>query len=604
MKGISAMEWLSKLRLRWQIMVMYGILAVITVVIGGYNAGNAIGFTNSSDHIFTQNFQSLQLLTDLSTTYQQMRGDLMLMLLSRSQEEITKYAKKSVERQADMERAIDQIVQLADTDQKDLVKGLEEKKKAFKMYRERLELVSYLGDLNEAKTILFGEFDDLRNQMQNDILKIVESTRKSAEAEIEDSRQLARITVLSTIIGPILGVILAIVVGFFVSRSITQPLQQLNHSIDNADLNTVFASSRKDEVGDLMRSFDRFVATIKETLRRVVETASVVASATAEISSSTEQMASGAQQQSNQAADVSSAVEEMTKTIFENSKNAVSTAETAEVARQTAQMGGEVVTKSIAGLKRVALVVKKSADAVRELGKSSNQIGEIVSLIDEIADQTNLLALNAAIEAARAGEHGRGFAVVADEVRKLAERTTKATKEISATIKTIQGDTNDAVTTMEQGTTVAHEAEQFADEASSSLKEIVDISQRVGDMVAQIASSNEQQARSSEEIARNVEGISSVTHETATGIQEIARTAEDLNVLTRRLQELTSQFKFSTGQEAANPGLKTDSVVQSGNAAAKKERILEDLKAKSRLSVREDGNLIDEHKKDGHRPAF
>ena len=596
------MKWLSNLKLHWQIMAMYGILAIITVCIGGYNAGNAIGFTNSSDRIFTSNFQSLQLLTDLSTTFQQMRGDLMLMLLSRSQEEITKYAKKSVGRQAEMEKAIDQIVKLANTDQKDLVKGLEERKKSFKSYRERLELLSYLGQLSEAKTVLFGELDGLNNQMQNDVVKIVESTRKSAERDIVDNRQLARITVFSTIAGPILGVILAIIIGLFVGRSITQPLHQLNQSIDNADLNTVFASNRKDEVGDLMRSFDRFVSTIKETLHQVVVTASAVASATSEILSSTEQMAAGAHEQSTQAADVSTAVEQMTKTIFENSKSATTTADNAKTAGQTAQLGGDVVAKSITGLKHVALVVKDSVEAVRNLGKSSEQIGKIVSVIDSIADQTNLLALNAAIEAARAGEHGRGFTVVADEVRKLAERTTDSTKEIANMIKKIQGDTIDAVSIMEQGTKVVGEAEKFADEASSSLREIVDFSKKVGEMVAQIATSNEQQASTSEQIAKSVESISSVTHETATGIQQIARTTEDLNKLTEKLQMLMDQFKLSVDHEGSGTAYKSGSIAQQFTLPARQQKVLEKPRqnSKVRLYVHENGNLIEEARKNNH----
>jgi methyl-accepting chemotaxis protein len=584
-------------------MVMYGILAVITVLIGGYNAGNAIGFTNSSERIFTSNIKSLQLLTDLSTTFQQMRGDLMLMLLSRSQEEITTYAKKSVEHQTGMEKAIDLIVRLAKTDQKNLVNGLEEKKKSFKTYREQLELLSYLGQMDEAKKVLFGEFDNLRNQMQDDIVKIVESTRNSAEADIGDNRRLAQITVFSTIVGPILGVIIAIIIGIFVSRSITQPLHQLNQSIDNADLNTVFASERKDEVGDLMRSFDQFVVTIKETLQRVVETASAVASAATQISSSTEQMAAGAQEQSTQASDVSSAVELMTKTIFENSKNAGSTAETAKAARQTAQQGGDVVAKSITGLKHVALVVKESADAVRELGKSSSQIGQVVQFIDNIADQTNLLALNAAIEAARAGEHGRGFAVVADEVRMLAERTTKATKEIAGMIKKIQDDTKSAVSSMEQGTKVVSEAEKFADEASGSLREIVDITLKVGDLVAQIAASGDQQASSSEEIAKSVESISGVTQETAAGIQQIAHNADDLSMLTGKLQEMMSQFKFSVENDMSGHRQKGSSPAQPYATPTRTQKVPEKQRQepKARLFVRENGRLIEDARKGVHR---
>ena len=173
------------------------------------------------------------------------------------------------------------------------------------------------------------------------------------------------------------------------------------------------------------------------------------------------------------------------------------------------KQGGKVVGETIEGMKRIADVVNKSAETVKELGKSSDQIGEIIGVIDDIADQTNLLALNAAIEAARAGEQGRGFAVVADEVRKLAERTTKATKEIAGMIKKIQSDTTGAVQSMEAGHEGGRARDRLADKAGTSLTEIVGVSQKVTDMVTQIAAASEEQSSASEQISKNVEAISS-----------------------------------------------------------------------------------------------
>jgi methyl-accepting chemotaxis protein len=214
-----------------------------------------------------------------------------------------------------------------------------------------------------------------------------------------------------------------------------------------------------------------------------------------------------------------------------------------------------VVERTVDGMKRIAEVVRQSALTVQELGKSSDQIGEIIGVIDDIADQTNLLALNAAIEAARAGEHGRGFAVVADEVRKLAERTTKATKEIAGMIRKIQTDTQGAVLSMNQGTQEVEKGITSADQAGAALSEIVKISQQVTDMVLQIASASEQQSDASGQISQNVEVIASVTHETATGVQQVARAAEDLNKLTEILQGLVSGFHLDLhAGGAAVPG--------------------------------------------------
>ena len=211
---------------------------------------------------------------------------------------------------------------------------------------------------------------------------------------------------------------------------------------------------------------------------------------------------------------------------------------------------------------------------MRELGKSSDQIGEIISVIDDIADQTNLLALNAAIEAARAGDQGRGFAVVADEVRKLAERTTKATKEIAGMIKKIQADTTGAVRSMEEGTTEVERGIKLADRAGTSLQEIVGVSQKLTDMVTQIAAAGEEQSSASEQISKNVEGISKVTGETAQGTQQIARAAEDLNRLTENLQQLVAAFKVR-GEEGhrdadrtAHEGMSTVAVKNNGTLVA------------------------------------
>ncbi len=329
-----------------------------------------------------------------------------------------------------------------------------------------------------------------------------------------------------------------------VIRPIEDGAQALRRMAEG-DLTVRVAGNYQGDHRKIVESINTVAGSLEEAMRGVSEAVHATASASSQISSSTEEMAAGAHEQMSQANEVAASVEEMTRTIGETSRNARHTSETAEKAKETAEQGAHVVEESVAGMKRIADAVHTSAEIVKALGNSSTQIGEIIEVIDDIADQTNLLALNAAIEAARAGEQGRGFAVVADEVRQLAERTSKATNEIARMITTIQADTKEAVSSMTNATVRAKEGITLADQAGDSLKNIVTMIQGLTALMSDIASASAQQSSVSEQISKNVEAISSVTQQSATGTQQIARAAEDLNRLTERLQQEVARFTLS-----------------------------------------------------------
>jgi methyl-accepting chemotaxis protein len=336
----------------------------------------------------------------------------------------------------------------------------------------------------------------------------------------------------------------------YLSQSIDQILNEMNKFAEG-DLTVHISSDKDDEIGKLFNGFNRAVDNIKKMILQVTQAVQSTAASSSQISSSSEEMAAGAQEQSAQTTEVAGAEEQRTKTILETTKNSSIAAEAARNSGEIAKGGGKVVIETIEGMNRIAEVVSKSATMVQALGKSSDQIGEIVQVIDDIADQTNLLALNAAIEAARAGEQGRGFAVVADEVRKLAERTTKATKEIATMIKQIQKDTGSAVESMVEGQDEVEKGKKLADKAGESLNEIIKGAEQVVDVITQVAAASEEQSTASEMISNNIEAISNVTHESAGGIQQIARAAEDLNRFTVNLQELISRFHIDKSQNGS-----------------------------------------------------
>jgi methyl-accepting chemotaxis protein len=331
-------------------------------------------------------------------------------------------------------------------------------------------------------------------------------------------------------------------------RNFVTRLKRITDAMDrvsDGDLSVELKIYANDEIGDLGRGINRMLRSLNDVIVSIKSTAEQVASAAALLQSASEQMATGAEEVAAQASTVAVATEEMSATVQEIANNCLHAAEGTKQVDTSANGGRVIVEETIRMMGALSNQVRATSHTVAELGKRSDQIGEIVTTIEDIADQTNLLALNAAIEAARAGEQGRGFAVVADEVRALAERTTKATKEISDMIKGIQKETHEVVESMEKGVSQARAGTMEAGKSREALKEILTQVETLNEQVSQIATAAEQQTATTGEISNNINQITQVVQETAKGAQESAGSANQLSGLADELRSLVEKFRLA-----------------------------------------------------------
>jgi len=341
----------------------------------------------------------------------------------------------------------------------------------------------------------------------------------------------------------------AIVIAIFtiIFNNITKPLHKviaIANTIAAGDLTVTVEVTSKDEFGQLMKAMKIMVEHLRHLVSQTVSISASITSASDQLKSTSEQIATGDEEVAAQISTVATASEEMAATSNDIARNCHAAADSADLATKTTQNGFDIVKHTVDGIRFRGEKTRENAKILANLGKQSEQIGTIVGTIEDIADQTNLLALNAAIEAARAGEQGRGFAVVADEVRALAERTTKATKEISDMIKAIQQETKVAITSMEAGVKGTEQGAAEASQLETSLQQILEQVNDVTMQVSQIATAAEQQTATTGEVTTNIQLVTEVVQQTAVGAEHTAVAAAQLAGQAHDLQALISKFRL------------------------------------------------------------
>ncbi|RIJ10027.1 methyl-accepting chemotaxis protein [Pseudomonas sp. 91RF] len=385
-----------------------------------------------------------------------------------------------------------------------------------------------------------------RKEMTDQGANIVTLSEQMYQIQLDrrdmESAQARTLQLISTLLALLVGVIAA----FIITRQITRPLQEtmaVVERIASGDLSQNVVVTRRDELGVLQQGIARMGVTLRDLISGIRDGVTQIASAAEELSAVTEQTSAGVNSQKVETDQVATAMHEMTATVQEVARNAEEASQAAAAADGEAREGDKVVNEAIAQIERLASEVVRSTEAMSVLQQESDKIGSVMDVIKAVAEQTNLLALNAAIEAARAGEAGRGFAVVADEVRGLAQRTQKSTEEIEGLVAGLQNGTQQVSAVMNNSRALTDSSVALTRKAGDSLENITRTVSNIQSMNQQIAAAAEQQSAVAEEISRSIINVRDVSEQTAAASDETAKSSVELARLGGQLQQMVSHFR-------------------------------------------------------------
>ena len=537
----------SEMKIRSKLLVGFGIL-LVSVIIVAATAFYAISSLSSKVHGLVET--SIPQLKNAATLNDNIRSSALAIddaYFDEGADSLKNLeAATSGNRKGTLEAIKGLKASLASEQEQPMMLKLMEKRNAVAAQRDKIVALLKEGKKAEmAAEIKVAK--SLRNEFLAALKEIDNHLQEQAKLEAlstESSAHNAR-TVITALVVAVL--VVTLLVAFWIMRAISGPLHAAvatANRIAQRDLTVEVEGNNGTETGQLMAAMMEMVGNLKSIVSQTSGISAHIASASTELYATSRQMANGAQEVASQTHTVATASEEMSATSNDIAHSCHLAARSSQQAISAAEIGAKVVAQTVEVMSRIAQGVNASAATVGALGSRSEQIGNIIGTIEDIADQTNLLALNAAIEAARAGEQGRGFAVVADEVRALAERTTKATKEIGAMIKAIQTETQQAVLGMQEGVREVSFGTEEAAKSGQALQEILDQINAVSLQVNQIATAAEEQTATIGQITGNINDISEVVRRTAQGSKDSEESASRLATLSDDLITLVGQFKL------------------------------------------------------------
>ena len=407
---------------------------------------------------------------------------------------------------------------------------------------------------NYVEALLAGKTPtDQAKQFRVELLQLTRSLSDYASEKADGFYEKARTTsqnTLTAVLGMLItSIVIALLAAIYLLRSVIPPLNKLKETVQmiesTSDLTQRIKANEQTEIGVSAHAVNSLLSKFQESMHTVLGATSQLASTAEETSSITEQTSDAIDQQMNETAQVASAITEMTASVEEVSSSAAVAASTAETANNQVKSGLEAMRQTQGNIEELVSEIDRASGVIKGLEADSEKIGAILDVIQVIAEQTNLLALNAAIEAARAGEHGRGFAVVADEVRSLAAKTRSSTEEINQMIHTLQNSSKGAVEAMSSSQAKADEANIQAGETGASLNAIATSMVEINDMSVQIASAAEQQASVTSEISENILRINDMSEGTSRASQDTKQASIELTRLASDLQQMVAQYKVS-----------------------------------------------------------